>query len=99
MAEYLKKDGKFDYHRWSRKNTVTGPDKSHPKAKVKETSVNERFDRSTLKRMEGLHHVQNLKSGLKYLRDVQGDLIEEGFDEQEVWEFFLYKMQQFGIGK
>ena len=31
MADnYLKKDGKFDYHKWTRKNTVTGQDLSHP---------------------------------------------------------------------
>ena len=69
------------------------------KKAIKEQDINERLDRPTLKRMEGLHHVQNMKAGLHYLRDVQGDLVEEGFDEQEVWEFFLYKMNQAGIGK
>ena len=53
MADYLDGKGKFDAHKWLRKNTVTGQDPSHNK------SINEEY-------IEGMY---DLDDGLALIKD------------------------------
>ena len=78
---YLDGKGKFDSKKWIRKNTVDEP-------------INERLDRSTYSRMDGLHHERNMKSALNFLADIYHDLEDEGFETDEILEFFILKMEK-----
>ena len=84
---YLDGKGKFDTHKWIRKNTVTGRDPSSVK-------LVERLDRQTYSRMDGLHHERNMKSALNFLADIYHDLEDEGFEPDEILEFFILKMEK-----
>ena len=54
----------------------------------------ERLDRQTFSRMDGLHHVRNMKSALNFLVDIYHDLEDEGFEPDEIIEFFVMKIEQ-----
>ena len=54
----------------------------------------ERLDSSTFRRMDGLHHVRNMKSALNFLVDIYHELEDEGFEPDEILEFFTMKMEQ-----
>ena len=54
----------------------------------------ERLDRQTFSRMDGLHHVRNMKSALNFLADIYHDQEDEGFEPDEILEFFTMKMEQ-----
>tara|TARA_R100001015_G_C4608078_1_gene163248 strand:+ start:317 stop:586 length:270 start_codon:yes stop_codon:yes gene_type:complete len=53
MADYLDSKGKFDAHKWLRKNTVTGQDPSH------RNTINEEY-------IEGMY---DLDDGLALIKD------------------------------
>ena len=54
----------------------------------------ERLDSSTFRRMDGLHHVRNMKSAMNFLADIYHELEDEGFEPDEILEFFTMKMEQ-----
>ena len=54
----------------------------------------ERLDNSTFKRMDGLHHVRNMKSAMNFLADIATELEDEGFEAPEIYEFFMMKIKQ-----
>ena len=49
---------------------------------------------ATYKRMDGLHHVRNMKSAMNFLADIYHELEDEGFEPDEILEFFTMKMEQ-----
>ena len=64
------------------------------KNSTKREAVNERLSGSTFKRMDGLHHVRNMKSAMNFLADIYHELEDEGFEPDEILEFFTMKMEQ-----
>ena len=87
---YLDGKGKFDTHKWIRKNTVTGRDPS---------SVNESIGGYSrikkprdLSRMEGLHDMRHMKEMIKYASLLYQDMEEEGFEGAEIYDFLFYKI-------
>ena len=54
----------------------------------------ERLDRQTFSRMDGLHHVRNMKSALNFLVDIYHDLEDEGFEPDEILDFFILKIEK-----
>ena len=81
---YLDGKGKFDTHKWIRKNTVTGRDPSS----VNEENVNEQFQASGLDR-RALGLIKNKdKSDLKnIIRSVVYELADDGYDEGDIHDF------------
>ena len=47
---------------------------------------------ATYKRMDGLHHVRNMKSAMNFLIDIAQELQEEGFEREEIAEFIEKKV-------
>jgi len=47
---------------------------------------------ATYKRMDGLHHVRNMKSAMNFLTDIANELKEEGFEREEIAEFIEKKV-------
>jgi len=56
--------------------------------------IAERLDRQTFSRMDGLHHVRNMKSALNFLVDIYHDLEDEGFEPDEILDFFILKIEK-----
>ena len=54
----------------------------------------ERLSRSAFKMMDGNVHIQNMKSALNFLADIYHDLEDEGFEPDEIIEFFVMKIEQ-----
>ena len=54
----------------------------------------ERLDSSTFRRMDGLHHVRNMKSALNFLVDIYHELEDEGFEPDEILDFFILKIEK-----
>ena len=79
--KYLQKSGKFDYHKWIRKNTVDEP-------------INERLDRSTAQRMDGLHNMKAMKQMIVAAKVIQKDLYDEGFENDEILEFVVDRIRR-----
>ena len=60
----------------------------------KKNPINERMNSATYKRMDGLHHVRNMKSAMNFLADIATELEDEGFDADEIYEFFMMKIKR-----
>jgi len=60
----------------------------------KKNTVNERISPAAYKRMDGLHNVRNMKSAINFLADIATELEDEGFDANEVYEFFMMKIKR-----
>jgi len=60
----------------------------------KKDKVNERISPAVYKRMDGLHHVRNMKSAMNFLADIATELEDEGFDANEIYEFFMMKIKR-----
>ena len=54
----------------------------------------ERLDRRTFDMMDGNHHLRNMKSALNFLADIYHELEDEGFEPDEIIEFFTMKIEQ-----
>ena len=57
-------------------------------------TVNERLGRSTFKMMDGNVHIQNMKSAMNFLADIYHDLEDEGYEPEDIIEFFVMKIEQ-----
>jgi hypothetical protein len=59
-----------------------------------EEAVNERISPQAYKRMDGLHHVRNMKSAMNFLADIATELEDDGFEADEIYEFFMMKIKR-----
>ena len=59
--------------------------------------VNERLSRQALDRLEGLHNLRTMKTFLAAGKDLAKELYDEGFENDEILDFFYYKLQRAGI--
>ena len=60
-------------------------------------SINERLSRQALDRLEGLHNLRTMKTFLAAGKDLAKELYDEGFENDEILDFFYYKLQRAGI--
>jgi len=75
-----KTDGKFNHGKWIREKSLERP------------LVNERIDRSTMKRMDGLHNTKYMKTFLDSASLLYQGMEEEGFEGQDIYEYLAYKL-------
>ena len=79
-GKYVNKtDGTFNHGKWIRENSE---------------NINERLSSQAFSKMDGLHHVRNMKSALNFLEDIALDLQNEGFELDEIQEFFVLKLER-----
>ena len=57
-------------------------------------NINEKISTQAFSRMDGLHHARNMKSALNFLEDIALDLQNEGFELDEILEFFVLKLER-----
>ena len=67
------------------------------KHKPKREAVTERLSRQAAQRMDGLHNVEDMKVILRrvgiFYRELSIDLEDEGFEKDEILEFFIAKIK------
>lgn len=54
--------------------------------------VNERLDRSIIKRMDGLHNQKYMKTFLDSASLLYQEMEEEGFDGQDIYDYLTFKL-------
>ena len=63
-------------------------------AKQGKEPVDERLDRSTAQRMDGLHNMKAMKQMIVAAKVIQKDLDDEGFENDEILEFVVDRIRR-----
>ena len=63
-------------------------------AKQGKEPVDERLDRSTAQRMDGLHNMKAMKQMIVAAKVIQKDLYDEGFENDEILEFVVDRIRR-----
>ena len=63
-------------------------------AKQGKEPVDERLDRSTAQRMDGLHNMKAMKQMIVGAKVIQKDLYDEGFENDEILEFLMDRIRR-----